>query len=160
MTSRINCSLSLGLHYCSSRQCTCSNFSWFVVLLTNFHVLQIIKVFQLKENFETTLISLLASALLLLSTKNTLFLIQVVVHKVLWFQESKTLKQSQHCILDKSHPERSTSASPFAGNGAENGCCLFGLLSLHSSCWLDGPFFPDFSANSPIFKPQVMLMLF
>ena len=71
MTSRINCSLSLGLPYCSSRQCTCSIFCWFVVLLTNFHVLQIIKVFQLKENFETTLISLLASALLLLYQQKT-----------------------------------------------------------------------------------------
>ena len=43
------------------------------------------------------------------------------------------MRIGNNCIGDKSEPERSTSGSPFAGNGAENGCCLFSLLSLSTA---------------------------
>ena len=137
MTGSANCFHPLGLPSCA-HHCTCSTLCFLSRCL------------KWKQNFKQERqhqFACFVLAVLLLSA---------------FFVSDETLKQSQ-CISDKSHPETSTSASPFAGNGAENGCCLFGLLSLHSSCWLDGPSFPDSSilpANSPIFKPQVMLMLF
>ena len=165
MTSRINCSLSLGLPYCLSRQCTCSNFSWFVVLLTNFHVLQIIQVFQLKENFETTLISLLSICFASVVSKPPSFPSKLLFTKFSGFKNPKLW--NNHNAASWTNPILKGPRAPLLLRVMARKMAVasldFSLSTAAGSMDLPSPRIEsDFSilhANSPIFKPQVMLML-